>query len=375
VEKHIAMFLMYMSPGGAQRAKMNIARELILKGFKVDLILANCGKEHIGLIPDGVNVVDLKAKREFGAMIRLSRYLRREKPHVIIAGLHLANEIAILARALSGARTRVVIVEHSFFSMEIKHTTWKRRAILPFCAKYLYRFSDSIVAVSKGVAEDLLSIKGIPGEKVKVIYNISLTEDIYEKAREPVSHPWFGEKEKPVILGVGRLETAKDFPTLIRAFAEVRKKKDVRLVILGWGTDDARKRLESLAGKLGVKDEVSLPGEMKNPYPYIKGSALFVLSSVYEGMSIVLVEALALRCPVVSTDCPSSPREVLHDGAYGEMVPPGDELAMAGAILRVLDEGSCGAPEEWLEQFKGTSVIPRYLDVMGFSEVDRRRGL
>ena len=363
----IAIFLLYMSAGGAQQVIMNLARALLREGFTVDLVLASVETEHMGHIPEGVNVVDLQSKREYRAVTRLSGYLRRERPQVLLSGLHLANEVAILARLLSGADTKVIVMEHSIFSKATKNRTWKKRILLPLCVKYLYRLSDGIIAVSKAVSKDLLRIKGVPEEKVKVIYNMALLEDIYEKAEEPLPHPWFGGNEKPVILAVGRIEPSKDYSTLVRAFAEVRKKMEVRLVILGWGELESRARLEKLAEQLGVKDDVFLPGEVKNPYPYFKQCELFVLSSIYEGLSMSLIEALALGYPVVSTDCQEGPPEVLDGGKFGETIPVRDAKAMEGAILRGLGKGRQEVPKKWLEQFTEKRVMPFYLEIMGFS--------
>jgi glycosyltransferase involved in cell wall biosynthesis len=175
----------------------------------------------------------------------------------------------------------------------------------------------------------------MPLERITVIYNPVFTPDLLHKAQEPVDHPWFAPAGLPVILGVGRLAEQKDFFTLIRAFALVRQHRPARLIIVGEGPD--RPGLEALARELGVADDVSLPGFSTNPYAYMRQADVFVLSSLFEGLPAVLVEALAVGVPIVSTRCPHGPEEILQDGICGPLVPVGDAAAMADAICATLD--------------------------------------
>ena len=200
----------------------------------------------------------------------------------------------------------------------------------------LYPKADFIVGVSQGVVDDLKKVLRFDSEKFRVIYNPTVDEELLKKAEEPLDHPWFHDDgEPPVILAAGRLHISKDFPTLPRAFALVRKEVPSRLVILGEG--EKRKELEKLAQELGIREDLDLPGFVENPYKYTKHAAVFVLSSQWEGLPTVLVEAMACGCPVVSTDCPSGPREILKDGEYGVLVPPKDPEKLAQGIPRVLE--------------------------------------
>jgi glycosyltransferase involved in cell wall biosynthesis len=198
-------------------------------------------------------------------------------------------------------------------------------------------------------------------EKIKVIYNPVITPELFAKAEEPLDHPWFRPGEPPVVLGVGRLTQAKDFPTLIRAFALVRKERPARLMILGEGEE--RPKLEALVRELGLEEDVALPGFVGNPYKYIARAGVFVLSSAWEGLPTTLVEALALGTPVVSTNCKSGPEEILEEGRWGRLVPVGniEELAKAiGESLsmpRLLNGGA-------LDRFRVDIVVDRYLEVM-----------
>lgn len=198
----------------------------------------------------------------------------------------------------------------------------------------IYPKSDLIISISQAVANDLLKI--LPSEvekKLKVIYNPTYSEKIFKKAEEKIEHPFFKEGVS-VILSVGRLHSGKDFPTLLKAFSIVCKKKEVRLIILGEGNE--RKNLEKMITELGIQDKVNMPGFTLNPYPYMKNSSVFVLSSKSEGLSNVLIEAMCCGCPIVATDC-GGPREILDNGKYGKLVPVGDYEKMAEAILETID--------------------------------------
>jgi glycosyltransferase involved in cell wall biosynthesis len=204
-------------------------------------------------------------------------------------------------------------------------------------------------------------------EKIKVIYNPVITPELFARAEEPLDHPWFRPGEPPVVLGVGRLTQAKDFPTLIRAFALVRKERPARLMILGEGEE--RPKLEALVRELRLEEDVALPGFVDNPYKYMKRAAVFVLSSRWEGFGIVLVEAMALGTPVVATDCPSGPAEILENGKWGRLVPPGDPEALAKAILDTLEGGvsRVKATTNVQKRFSMIAIVEQYLKVLGVS--------
>ncbi len=184
--------------------------------------------------------------------------------------------------------------------------------------------------------EDLKKVLGFDSPKFRVIYNPIVDEELLRKAEEPVDHPFFGEGRPPVILAAGRLHVSKDFPTLLRAFSLVRREVPSRLLILGEG--EKRRELEELAEELGIREDLDMPGFVKNPYKYMRRASVFVLSSQWEGLPTVLVEAMACGCPVVSTDCPSGPAEILQGGECGLLVPPRNAEELAAAILRVLKD-------------------------------------
>jgi len=235
---------------------------------------------------------------------------------------------------------------------------------MPFLMRLFYPWADKVVAVSKGVADDLVRITRLPKDKIQVIYNPVVTSEFFIKAEEPLDHPWFKPGEPPVILGVGRLTEAKDFPTLIRAFTLVRKERPARLMILGEGED--RPKLDALVKELGLEKDVALPGFVENPYKYMKRAAVFVLSSKWEGLPTVLIEAMALGTPVVSTACPSGPSEILEGGKWGRLVPVGDVEALAKAIVEALSTSHDKyAFQRHTQLFNWDVILTYYLKVLG----------
>ncbi len=333
----IALFLPSLRGGGAERVMVNLARGFAERGLKVDLVLAKAEGPYISQVPQEVRVVDLGARRVLYSLPGLVRYLRQERPCAMLSAMSHANIVAIWARSLADVETHLVVTEHTTLGQSTENATLVRARFMPVLIKRFYPRADAVVAVSRGVADDLAIRSGLPAEKIKVIYNPVVTPELFAKAEEPLDHPWFQPGEPPVILGAGRLTPAKDFSTLIRAFALVRKKRPARLMILGEGKD--RPKLEALVHELGLEGEAALPGFVDNPYNYMKRAAVFVLSSRWEGLPTVLIEALALGTLVVSTNCPSGPAEILQ-GHKEFLVPVGDANALARAILCLLENPS-----------------------------------
>jgi glycosyltransferase involved in cell wall biosynthesis len=244
----------------------------------------------------------------------------------------------VLAWRLAGRPLPLVLRASNYPLANLKLWLPLRGAIrrcLRWLANRMYPHADAVIAVSDGVAEAIMRLTGLPREHITTIYNPVVDAALIERTREAIDHPWFASGEPPVILSVGRFRMQKDFPTLIRAFARVRSTRPARLMILGDGT--RRRALEALVERLGLGSDVALPGYAENPLPWMRRASVFVLSSAWEGLPGVLIEALAAGCPVVSTDCPSGPSEILDRGAYGPLVPSRDPDALAQAILAVLE--------------------------------------
>jgi glycosyltransferase involved in cell wall biosynthesis len=357
----IAVYLRLLSGGGAERILINLMQGFLRRGVKVDLVLNKIDGPYLAQVPPEVRIVDLKATRLLVGLPKLARYLRQEKPTALLTGLHYTNEIAIWAKRLAGSSTRVVVSEHNTLSIHGPSRDSDRFS--PLLAKLFYPWADGIVAVSHGVAKDLANVTGLPLNRIQVIYNPVITPDLLAKSKESVDHPWFAPGQPPVIIGVGRLNEQKDFPTLIRAFAQVLKTRPARLMILGVGPQ--RSQLNNLVRELGLKDEVSFVGFVQNPYPYMARAAVLVLSSIEEGLPTVLIEAMAVGTPVISTNCPSGPDEILDNGKYGLLMPVGNTEAIAQAILDVLSGHSKSVDAAWLDQFSLETVTQNYLNFLG----------
>ena len=333
--QRLAIFLPSLNGGGAERVMVTLANAFAERGYVVDLVLASAEGPYLDDVSRAVRVIDLHADRVIKAMLPLARYLRRERPQALLSALNHANVVAVLAHWLARVPCRLVASEHTTISVESARVRGLAAKAVYALVPWAYRRADAIVAVSRESATDLERFARLPAGSVQAIYNPFDLDRIRRLAAEPLDHPWFAPGQLPVVLAIGRLTEPKDFPTLIRAFAALRARRSARLLILGEG--ELRGELEALVQSCGLTpDDVQMPGFVVNPFAYLSRCAVFVLSSRWEGFGNVLVEAMACGAPVVSTDCPSGPREILEDGRWGRLVPVGDVEALAQAIIETL---------------------------------------
>jgi glycosyltransferase involved in cell wall biosynthesis len=358
----LAIFTSNMSGGGAERAMLKLAGGMVNNGYQVDLVLSRAEGHYMAEVPTGVRIVDLDASRVLASLPRLIRYLRREHPLAMLTSLNYVNIVGIWARRLAGVETRLVVNEQNTLSLEAPHSLRRRHRLLPRLAKRFYPWADGVVAVSRGTADDLARAVGLARHRIEVVHNPIVTPELREMAAAPLDHPWFQPGQTPVLLAVGRLSPQKDFGTLIRAVSRVSQRRPVRLLILGEGQE--RARLEALVADLSLSDAVDIPGWVTNPYPYMVRAAAFVLSSRWEGLPSVLIEALFCGVPVIATDCPSGPLEILDCGRHGLLVPVGDVDALAQGIESAL-AGNVPrpTPASW-RPYEQETVVTRYLEVL-----------
>lgn len=334
MSSRLAIFFHSLYGGGAEKAMFNLACGFSQLGIDVDLVLLRVEGPYLSQVPPEVRVIDLGGRRLLFSLNALVRYLRQEQPQVLLSTLDDTNIAALMTRRLAGVPTRLVVNVQNTISQDAKNATQLKTRLMPQLVRWFFPWADAIVTVSQGVAEDLVSI-GLSADRIQVIHNPVVTPELFQKAQEPLEHPWFASGQPPVILSVGRLEKQKDFPTLIRAFAQVRQQHPVRLIILGEGNE--RSHLEVLVKELHLTEDVSLPGFVANPYAYMSRAAVFVLSSLFEGLPTVLIEAIAVGTPVVSTNCKSGPAEILANGQYGKLVSVGSIQDMEKAIIETLE--------------------------------------
>lgn len=363
---HLALFMPDLHGGGAARLTLDLAKSLSSRGHRVDLVLCSATGAYLpylkqiaktikilelrrsflfpayllGLAPKDIPALLLYTARARRTLLTLPylpelvRYLRQERPAALLAVKTPANLAALWAAQSTDIQTRIMISEHSHLPSELADRQgW--RFLLPAIRRN-YRRADVPMTVSNGLADTLSRCVQLPREKIVTIYNGVVDAELLQQANENLDHPWFRPSSPPVILSAGRLMPQKDYPTLLRAFARIRAMRSARLVILGEG--ELRPHLEALARDLGIDADLHLPGFVQNPFAYMARAAVFALSSAWEGLGNVLIEALAVGCPVVSTDCPSGPAEILDGGVHGRLVPVGDDKALAQAIVAALDE-------------------------------------
>jgi len=335
-EDRCALFLPSLPVGGAERMMLNIAKGLSDMGYSIDLVLVKAEGGFLNEVPDSVNIVDLNASRVLTSLPSLVTYLRREKPNVLLSTITPTNVVAIWATLISSIDTKHVIrvARPESEAAEVQENTFKQR-ITASLARTFYPFADEIVAISKAVAQDLSENTLIDEQDIHIIYNPVVTDELLGKAKEQVNHPWFSDEDLPVVLGVGRLVDQKDFETLMKSFALLRKEREARLVIFGDG--NKREKLEELIVDLDISEYVELPGFTDNPYKYMANSDVFVNSAIHEGFGNVIIEAMACGCPVVATDCPGAPSELLNHDEYGYLVPVGNPERMAKSVREMLE--------------------------------------
>ncbi len=313
---------------------VNLSRGLADRGHAVDLVLLSATGPFLSEVGPNVRLVDLQARRAVSGLPALVRYIRRERPDSMLSRIHYANVTAIVARRIARVRFRLLVLEDNTLTQFFQPTRTMKFRVLLRLMRWTYRWADLVLAVSREAAEDLEQNRIAPPQSVQVVDNPILTPEVYKQMREKPDHPWYHPKRQAILIGVGSLTEQKDFFTLIRAIKRVRDNRDCRLIILGEGCQ--RAELELLVKSLELQGQVDMPGFVENPHAYFAASDAFVLSSRWEGFGMVLIEALAAGIPIVSTDCPGRPFELLGGGKYGRLVPVGDESRMADAIQDAL---------------------------------------
>ncbi|HYN39397.1 MAG TPA: glycosyltransferase [Rhodospirillales bacterium] len=396
------------SARGAERVAINVARGLASRGHSVDFLVEERGSwlgRELGAEHADVRVLNLRDGRrtslpdrllQAGALLRhllsaprallmrgdacivpvaqvlfkdaapiaaLRRYLHEGRPHAILSFLNYPNTVLLLAASLHRGDTRFIVSVRNHMSVAAAHneSAWVRS--VPRLMRRLFGLADAVVTPSIGVADDVAAITGIGRDRISVIYNPVFRPELTEMADAPVDHPWLADGNEPVILGSGKFKPQKDFPTLLQAFAKVRAVRPARLIVLGEGEGEGQ--LREMTTRLGIAQDVDFPGHVANPFAYYRRASVFVLSSVWEGLPNALIEAMACGCPVVSTDCPSGPCEILDGGRFGTLVPVGEIDKMAEAILATLG----GAPSRSVlidraREFSLDQAVQRFEAVM-----------
>ncbi len=367
----IAIVLQHPCWGGVETAFLNLTRHFAGKGLSIDVLFSSTDGPLYDSFKEHASVIDLKNtlmklhRRERYAFLdypKVKRYIQVHRPRSVLSAKSVSNYCVARAKKELGYPDNVVISQHIDADAGREALNPIQRAVGNWHESY-YRYADAAVGVSKGAAQGLLKM-GLPPGKVHTIYDPTVTDEIFRLAEEQPPHKWLHPRRTKVILGTGRFTGQKDFETLIRAFRAVLNRVECRLIIIGEGPD--RGKLERLVKDLRLTEQIDLPGYMKNPYSFMKNADLYVLSSRYEGLAMTLVEAMALGTPVVSTDCPCGPAEVLSAGAYGTLVPVGDYNALAEAMVDSLTRPrDTSAAARWAkETFSVETAAEKYLSLL-----------
>ncbi|MDB2682718.1 glycosyltransferase [Alphaproteobacteria bacterium] len=351
----IALFLPALNDGGAERVFVNLANGFTQKGHAVNLILIKNQGPYKAQAPHDITTTEIGR-----SPLKLANHLRRAKPDILISALPAANLMAIAACAIS--KTKLIITEHAFFSVYDDLAKSPKTKLRNAAMKHLYKGADQIMAVSQGAAEDLARACNIPTEKIKVIPNPIDLEAIKDRAGQPTNHPWFKNKQAPVILSAGRLSPPKDFKTLIYAFKKIQEDTEIKLIIIGEGVQ--RNDLQNLINNLNLQDRIDMPGFQSNPFNFMAAGDLFVLSSLKEGFGNVIIESLACGTPVIATNCPGGPAEILENGKWGTLVPPQNIEALAQAMEKGLETPPTINLQSRAADFAQDKIIDNYLQMI-----------
>lgn len=332
--RRLAIYLPSYESGGVERMLVNLARGLVCRNIDIDFVVGPKNPRYVDLLPSNINLIELESNSDESILEKSVSYIKKHRPDILLTSKPENEELALKAKILAQQPLKLVFRTATNVSALMKNRNAIKRWLYQKSLKKRYKLADIIITVSKGVANDIFNITGIPRERIRVAHNPVVTPELKELAKQSITHPWFSPSAPSIIIGIGRLGRAKNFSLLIKAFAIVEKQIQCHLIILGEGR--ANNRLNNLIKNLNLTQKAQLLGYVNNPYAYLSRSSLFVLSSNWEGSPNVLIEALTLGIPVVSTDCESGPREILQHGKIGKLVPINNIESMANAMITTL---------------------------------------
>jgi len=357
----VAFLLPDLGGGGTENVVTRLACGMAERGIHIDFLLGTTSGPFVDRLQSNIRVHDLGVPTLLAGIPRIARILDTARPEVLISALPHANLAATVATLLSSHAPRLFLREENQASMSRRRIRgWSSRlgyALAPVS----HRFARQVICVSHGVADDLRTQFGIPARRLTVIVNPVLGADVEPRSHEAPEHPWCRDGGDPVVLAVGRLTEQKNFPLLINAFALACRQRPMRLLILGEGP--ARAALEAQIQALDVSARIALPGFLPNPFAHMRSAGVFALSSAWEGLPTVLIEALACGVPIVATDCPSGPREILAAGRFGTLVPVGQAEPLADALVAAIGRrpGPVLGLAEHLRQYTVESAVDAHL--------------
>lgn len=367
MKKKVLIILPNLSGGGAERVIVTLLNNFDREKAEYFFIAVNKKGPYVNDLPSDIKIIDFGIQPFFmrPQMFQVQRKLVKEinkiKPDVILTTLTEMNITLLSVKSLLKGSPKIIIRETNPPSPR-----WHglKRKIIKRLYVHMYPKADKVIAISEGVKSDLIEFSKLVESQVQVIYNPLPIRDIQKKSildLEKIKFP----KDRFNIVSIGRLSEQKDFTTLIKAVNIVRKKHAIQLTILGEGREYAN--LKKIVEDLDLRDNIKFEGFKSNPYPYLKKSDLFVLSSKWEGFGLVIVEALATGTQVISTESNGAPKEILSHGKYGILTPVGDEKKLASAIIKVLNKENMITEDKLKERastFDVSIIAEEYLKLL-----------
>lgn len=356
----ITLVLPNLGGGGAERVTVSLANAIAARGIETTFVVGQAEGPYLKDVSDKVRLLDLQVPQIRKAVPGLVKHFNKDKPDAVLSALTHANLAVLVAAQRAKKGPRIIVAEHNSTKMLMHGNKLPKRLLKRYMIRKLYPTADEIVLVSRDMRPDFAKFISLPVERFTPIHNPIMPA-------QPVGptyqiHPWLAEKTTPVVIGAGRLSEQKDFGTLIKAFDKMRDRTAARLIIFGEGPD--REKLEKLRNELGLEDRVDLPGFVSNLSAELAQSDLFAMSSLWEGLPMVLLEALAVGTPVVCTDCPTGPDEILENGKWGRLVPMSDPSALARGIYSALENPLKVPTDQVLARFDMDFIVDQYLSTM-----------
>lgn len=324
MRKDITFLIPSLSGGGVEKVTFLMVNELAKRGWEVTLMISRLGGPYLEKLQPQIKICKLKSERISANLFEIAKYLKKEKPSIFFSSMMYVNCVAALAAKISSFKGKLILSERSHPSTSMLTNVNISKKVILGLSKLVYPRADIVVCVSNGVKEDLQTlIKNLK----KVVVQHNPIENMH-------TNTFIKTRTHYRLLSAGRLDKEKNFILLIRAFAEIAKKlpleKGIELYILGEGQE--RGNLEAAIKEYNLTDQVHLPGFVDQPGSYYQDSDLFVFTSNREGLGNAIIEALSFGLPVISTDCPSGPAEILLDGKIGKLVPVNDLEKLTSAI-------------------------------------------
>lgn len=331
----ILFFYRDIGNGGVQKNMLRLAEGLSARGHSIDFVITHAETDEFA-IPDGVRLQRSIAGHPLHMVWDLARRIDQLQPDAVYTAMPNYNAVALLARLMARHKPKIIISERSHSGAEWRHARSALYRLSLVLAPLLYRLADRILAVSAATADSLTQTSAIARERITVLHNPVVNAALDRAAAEPLEHEWLAAPHE-LIVAVGRLSRQKDYPTLLTAFSQVlRARPTARLVVLGEGEE--RATLLALSGELGLTEAVQWLGFEANPYRWMARANVFVLTSLWEGLPTVVIEALACGATMVVTDSLSGPRHIIGEsGQLGYLAPVADSVAIAQKLLFALD--------------------------------------